>query len=75
MVTTEHIHTYADDKEEIFMTNDSYLEEDEHTLYLTYDSKQRVIEEKAIRNEDELVWWNKTEYDSKGRNDKRIFVE
>lgn len=60
--TTEHIHSYTDNKEEIFMTSDDE-EEDEHTLYLTYDSKQRVIEEKAIRNEEELVWWNKNEFD------------
>jgi len=72
VLTTEHIHTYADDKEEIYMTSDSYLEEDEHTLYLTYDSKQRVIEEKAIRNADELVWWNKTEYDAKGEMIKEV---
>lgn len=61
-VTEERIHTYTDNKEEILMTSDDE-EEDEHTLYLTYDSKQRVIEEKAIRNEDELVYWNKNEYD------------
>ena len=44
------------------MTSDDD-EEDEHSLYLTYDSKQRVIEEKAIRNEEELVRWNKSEFD------------
>lgn len=69
--TTVQIHTYTDNKEEIFMTSDNE-EEDKHTLYLTYDSKQRVIEEKAIRNEDELVWWNKTEYNSKGEMVKEI---
>jgi hypothetical protein len=55
VVTTEHIHTYTDNKEEIFMTSDSDLEEDEHTLYLTYDSKQRVIEEKAIGVDTNLI--------------------
>ena len=64
-VTEEHIHTYTDNKEEIFMTSDDE-DEDEHTFYLTYDSKQRVMEEKAIRNKDELVWWNKNEYDKDG---------
>jgi len=61
--TEQYIHTYTNNKEEIYMTTDN-KEEDEHTLYLTYDSKKhRVIEEKAIRNEDELVWWHKNEYD------------
>jgi hypothetical protein len=68
--TSEYIHTYADNKKNIYMTNDNE-EEDEHTLYLTFDSKQRVIEEKVIRNEDELVWWNKKEYN----NDNNLIKE
>jgi hypothetical protein len=67
-VTEERIHTYKDNKEEILMTSDDE-DEDEHTLYLTYDSKQRVMEEKAIRGENELVYWNKNEYD---KNDNLI---
>lgn len=61
-VTEERIHAYTDNKEEILMTSDDE-KENEHTLYLTYDSKQRVVEEKAIRNKDEFVYWNKNEYD------------
>lgn len=72
--TTEHIHTYTDNKEEIYMTSDDE-EEDEHTLYLTYDSKQRVIEEKAIRNEEELVWWEKSEYNEKGELIREISLD
>jgi hypothetical protein len=66
VLTTEYIHTYADNKEEIFMSSDSELDEDEYTEYLTYDNKLKVIEDKLIRNEEELVWWNKTEYNSTG---------
>lgn len=58
----EHIHTYTDNKEKILMTSDDE-DEDEHALYLTYNSNQRVIEEKAVRNEEELVWWHKNEFD------------
>ena len=63
--TKEQIHTYTDNKKEIFMTSNDE-EEDEHTFYLTFDSKQRVIEEKIIRNEEELVWWDKSEFDKDG---------
>ncbi|MBN1339640.1 MAG: hypothetical protein JXA03_09970 [Bacteroidales bacterium] len=73
-VTEEHIHTYTDSKEEIFMSSDDE-EEDEHTLYLTYDSKKRVTEEKAIRNEDELVYWNKNEYDKDDNLVKEISLD
>ena len=44
------------------MTSDDE-DEDEHTLYLTFDIKNRQIEEKAIRNEDEIILWNKKVYD------------
>lgn len=71
LVTTEYIHTYSDNKEEIFLTSNDE-EEDEATVFITYDSKQRVIEEKIIRNEDELVYWNKNEYNSKDEMVKQI---
>lgn len=74
VVTTEHIHTYKAKTEEVFMTGD-YEDEDEHTLYLTYDKKQRLIEEKAIRNENELVYWNKIEYDSEGNLIREISLD
>lgn len=60
--TNQQIHTYTDNMEEIFMTSDDE-EEEEGTFYYTYDNKKRVIEEKAIRGEDELIYWNKNEYD------------
>jgi len=59
---TNIIHTYADNKEIIFITGVDG-NEDEYTIYLTYDSKHRIIEEKALTNEDELNNWYKNEYD------------
>ena len=60
--TTEYIHTYTDNTEEIFITCDNEEEED-GTFYYTYDNKKRIIEEKAIRGENEFIYWNKNEYD------------
>lgn len=67
----ERIHSYSENTEEIFMTSDD-KDEDEHTLYLTFDKNKRKIEEKAVRNNEELVWWNKSEYNEKGELIKEI---
>lgn len=68
---TERIHTYLENKEEIFMiSNDEF--EDEYRFYLTFDYKNRLIEDKTIRNEDELVYWYKNEYAQEGNLVKQI---
>ena len=42
------------------------------TIYNTYDSRKRLIEEKMIRDEDELLYWYKNEYNSKDEMVKQI---
>lgn len=66
-VISECIHTYKENIHEMLMTSDD--EEEDCTFYYTCDNKKRVIEEKAIRGENELVYWNKNEYD---KNDNLI---
>lgn len=62
-VIKHHFYTYTDNKKEVFMVNEDYDDEDEYTIFTTYDHKQREIEDKAFRNEDELIFWYKNEYD------------
>jgi hypothetical protein len=69
-VTEEHIHTYTDNKEEIFMTGDDE-EEDEHTLYLAYDSKQRVTEEKE--SETKMSWFTGTKANTIKTTNRNFF--
>lgn len=70
-VITEHIHTYNIGTEEVFMC--SISDEDvDHTLYLTYDDKQRVVEEKSVRTDGNLIYWNKFQYDNTGNLKKEI---
>lgn len=70
---TKRIHTYKGNTEEILLTSDDE-EEDEHTFYLTYDDKHRVIEDKSVRNEDELVVWYKSQYNDNGDIVKCVFL-
>jgi hypothetical protein len=73
-LTTKYIHSYSAFAEEMLITNDDEEEED-GTFYYTYDDKNRVIEEKAIRGEDDLIDWNKNEYDKDGNLLKTISLD
>jgi len=71
---TENIHNYEGNTETVFITTN--LEDaDECKIYTVYDRKQQVIEEKAILNEVELVWWLKNEYDKDGNLLKEISLD
>ena len=61
----ERLHNYYENKEEIKETNE-WEEESDYITYLTYDTKKRVIEEKMIRNEVEILFWYKYEYNEAG---------
>ncbi len=71
---TKHIHTYLDNQEKIFITSDND-DEDEYTFCMTYDNNKMVVEGKAIRNEDELIWWGKNEYNETGVLVKEISID
>ena len=50
-----------ENKEEIKETKE-WEDESVYMHYLTYDTKNRIIEEKTIRDEDEILLWYKNEY-------------
>lgn len=60
--STKYIHSYKHNFEEQLFTNDDEDGED-CTFYFSYDNKNRIIEEKGIRYKDELISWNKNDYD------------
>ena len=66
---SENIHTYTENKEEILMKSE---DDDDCTFYLIYDEKHRVIEDKGIHNDGDLVWWNKYIYNEEGVLQKQI---
>lgn len=68
---SEYKHLYSENSKVISMTNDS-ADLDEHTLYLTFDNNNRVIEDKTFRNEDEFLSWDKFEYNEFGVLIKQI---
>lgn len=72
--TNKRLHKYIGNKEEIFMTSD-FEEEDEYTYYNTFDNNKRLIEQRVVRNNEELVWWNKNEYDSFGNLKQQISLD
>lgn len=74
VITEEHIHKYLENKEELNMTSDNE-DENDHIIYYTFDGENRIIEERAIRNSDELVWWHKNEYDKEGNIIKEISLD
>ena len=74
IVTEERTHTYTGNSELMVISSDNE-EEDEYRFYFTYDEKRNIIEEKVIRNEDELVWWNKNEYDGDGNQIKQFSLD
>jgi len=71
---TEIIHAYDGNNETVFMTT-NVEDADEYTIYTIYDSKRQVIEEKSIRNEDELINWFRNEYDADGNLIKEISLD
>ncbi len=73
IVISECIHTYKENIHEILMTSDD--EEEDCTFYYNSDNMGRVIEEKAIRGENELVYWNKNEYDKDDNLIKEISLD
>lgn len=67
----EEIHEYNGRNEiitfiKVEQFSDEEFEEDEHEFLITYNDKQQLIEEKAIRNGIELVYWQQYEYDLNG---------
>ncbi len=67
----EEIHEYNGRNEiitfiKVEQFSDEEFEEDEHEFFITYNDKQQLIEEKAIRNGIELVYWQQYEYDLNG---------
>ena len=72
-VISQCIHTYKENIHEMLMTSDD--ESEDCTFYYTSDNMGRVIEEKAIRGENELVYWNKNEYDKDDNLIKEISLD
>ena len=66
--TTEYIHTYTDNKEITHITTNCE-EDDEHTVFDTYDEKKRLIETKAFRNGEEFIYCERYEY-----NEQNILI-
>ena len=50
-------------------------EQEDATFYYHNDLHGRLIEEKGIRNKDELIYWSKFEYDKKGKLIKEISLD
>lgn len=65
-VVTEYLHSYHEGFGEIFISSNFEEEQDKHMVFLTFDEEKRIIEDKAVRNENELVWWEKNEYNEIG---------
>ena len=55
-------HSYKGNFHEVLMTSE-FEDEEDCTFFTTYDDKKRIIEEKVIRGENELIYWKKSEYD------------
>ena len=72
-VLNERIHTYKGNTEELLLTSDDE-EEEECTCYLMYDDKHRIIEDKSIRNGNELVVWYKSQYNDNGDLVRCVFL-
>ncbi len=59
------IYSYGNNTEEVLMTGN--IENDSDCIiYRNYNNQGKVIEEKFIRKPDELVWWDRKEYDKSG---------
>ena len=61
----ESEHYYDGNLTKTFLTS-SDDEDNDCTFYSTFDEHNKLIETKTIRQEDELVYWNKYEYDETG---------
>jgi len=67
-------HEYGINTETIYMTS-NIIDEEDHLIFDTYDENENLIESKVMRNEEELVYWLKWEYDSNGEIVKEISLE
>ncbi len=68
--TEQYIHTYTDNKEVIVKLGIN--EDEEFIFYNTYDLKQRLIESIVIRDDEEVMYWYKNEYNNSGELIKTI---
>ena len=59
-VISEYNHSYNGAVKETLITLDDY--DDDYIIYSTFNGQNNLVEEKAIRGEDELVYWSKYEY-------------
>ena len=71
-ITREYHHRYSGNQEEISIMEE---EDDEYIITYHYDGGQNVIEEKAIRNGNELILWHLYSYDVNGKIVKEISLD
>lgn len=63
----QQIHKYSDNIEEITLsTNVNFKEEKYYTLLKNINDEQIILEEKKIKNSDDIFEWIKYEYDNNG---------
>lgn len=74
-IVTEYLHTYNEGYEEIYVSSNFEDDIDRQRLFLSFDENKRIIEDKAVRNENELVWWDKKEYNDNGDIRKVISLD
>lgn len=58
----------------IHYPTDRYTKDDAIFTYV-YNDRHQIIEQKGIRNEDEVIIWDKIEYDSHGKKVKEISLD
>lgn len=59
--------TYSYSKNKTIIKRICGIEGDECEEYIIYNERRQVIEQKAILNNDEVIWWEKFEYDDSGK--------
>ena len=71
-VKREIYHTYSVGKEVKVMSSSAEDADEDATFFLNFDEHNRTIEEKVIRDNDELIYWQKYIYDVEGNLIKEI---
>jgi hypothetical protein len=70
----QHLHSYWNNKEIINIVGHND-DDNEYTVYNTYDLSNRLVETLAICDDEEIIYWYKNEYDRNGEQIKTVYLD